>query len=77
MSYSKLGEYNATRRMVQCEIIGSSFEGVRKCDLCSHSRSKCIKLDDKSKKLIFIDYDEKSKAYNFYDYFTKKNICEL
>jgi hypothetical protein len=30
------------------------------------------KLDDKSKKLIFIGYDEKSKAYNLYDLHTKK-----
>jgi hypothetical protein len=32
---------------------------------------KRTKLDDKSKKLIFIGYDEKSKAYNFYDLLTK------
>jgi Domain of unknown function (DUF4219) len=30
------------------------------------------KLDDKSKKLIFIGYDEKSKVYNLYDPLTKK-----
>jgi hypothetical protein len=33
---------------------------------------KRTKLDDKSKKLIFIDYDDKSKAYNIYDPLTKK-----
>jgi hypothetical protein len=33
---------------------------------------KRTKLDDKSKKLIFIRYDEKSKAYNLYNLFTKK-----
>jgi hypothetical protein len=33
---------------------------------------KRTKLDDKSKKLIFIGYDEKSKAYNLYDPLTKK-----
>lgn len=33
---------------------------------------KRTKLDDKSKKLIFIGYDEKSKAYNLYDPITKK-----
>jgi hypothetical protein len=31
-----------------------------------------IKLDDKSKKLIFIVYDENSKVYNPYDPLTKK-----
>jgi hypothetical protein len=35
------------------------------------SDQKCTKLDDKSKKLIFISYDEKSKAYNLYDPLTK------
>jgi hypothetical protein len=29
--------------------------------------SKRIKLDNKSKKYIFIGYDEKSKAYKLYD----------
>ena len=32
------------------------------------------KLDDKSKKLIFIGYDEKSKAYKLFDPTTKRTI---
>jgi transposase InsO family protein len=36
MSYGEFGEYYPTRSMVRCEAISSSFEGVRKCGLCSH-----------------------------------------
>jgi hypothetical protein len=36
------------------------------------SNPKRIKLDDKSKKYIFIGYNEKSKAYKLYDPIEKK-----
>jgi hypothetical protein len=35
---------------------------------------KRTKLDDKSKKYIFIGYDEKSKAYKLYDSIKKKLV---
>jgi hypothetical protein len=65
---------NITPQETWCDVKPSVahlkvFESVVYAHISDQKRTK---LDDKSKKLIFIDYDEKSKAYNLYDPLTKK-----